>query len=572
MIVLVLLVSMVLLLAGYIFYGRFLSRQLELDDSRPTPAQQINDGVDYVPAKASLLLGQHFSAISAAGPIVGPILAGIWFGWVPAILWIILGSIFVGGVHDLTSLVASIRHKAASMGGLIKEYMSPTSYVLFLVFVWIALIYVIIAFTDITAQTFKIVSSDQAFGPGVAASSILYVILGVVMGICLYKFKLNLGLATAIFLPLVLLTIWLGTRLPPSVVNFFSGISVKQWDVILLLYCFAASLIPMWILLQPRGYLGGWLLYLTIGVALIGTIFGGFQIQYPAINVEGLKSLWNGKMIFPILFITVACGACSGFHGIVSSGTTSKQLFKETDARSVGFGAMLLEGLVAVLALATVMMLPKGDLALKTDPNLIYANGLARYLSLVGVNFNLALAFALLAFSTFVYDTLDVCTRLARYILQELLGWSTKTGAFFATLLTLLIPLIMLMLTKEKGYLAAWPIFGASNQLLASLTLLAVSVWLIKTGKNALYTILPMIFMLTVTLWALLLQILPLLKSLPDVFNGVFAKPDVYVSGVVGIILLILSGWLIVETVNVLVVKRGKTKPFPPRCNKIGED
>ena len=555
MIVFVVVLAMFIFLLGYRFYGRFLSRHLELDDCRITPACEINDGVDYVPAKPTLLLGQHFSAIAAAGPIVGPILAGIWFGWLPAILWIILGAIFIGGVHDFTSLVASIRHKASSVGELVKQYMSPTSHVLFLLFVWLALIYVIIAFTDITAQTFKAISGNTAFGPGVAITSMIYLFLGVLMGILLYRFKLNLTVATVIFLPLVLFFVWLGPRFPQPIISFMSGISIKQWDVILLIYCFFASLVPMWLLLQPRGYLGGWLLYLTIIIALIGALFGGFHVQYPAVNTEGLKSLVNGKFIFPILFITIACGACSGFHGIVSSGTTSKQLYKESDARVVGYGAMLLEGLVAVLALATLMMIPKGDAILKTDPNLIYANGLARYLGLVGVNFNVAFAFALLAFSTFVYDTLDVCTRLARYILQELLGLKSRAGAFLATFITLLLPFTILMLTKEKGYLVAWPIFGTSNQLLASLILLAISVWLIRSGKNAIYSIIPMIFMMIVTIWSLVLQFLPFLKSLPDLLGGIAIKTDILISGIFGIILFILSIWLIFEAINVLGLK-----------------
>ncbi|MBI4823001.1 MAG: carbon starvation protein A [Nitrospirae bacterium] len=548
----VVVVSILIFLLGYIFYGRFLSRRLELNDEQETPACSVNDGCDYVPTKPSLLLGQHFSAISAAGPIVGPILAGIWFGWFPAIVWIIIGSIFIGGVHDFSSLAASIRHKASSVGELIKQYMSPTSHILFLVFVWLALIYVIIAFTDITAHTFKAVSSDTAFGPGVAATSVIYLMLGVLMGVMLYRFKVNLITATSIFLPLVLFSVWLGIRLPLPISDFLSGITIKQWDIVLLVYCFIASVIPVWVLLQPRGYLGGWLLYLTIFISLVGALFGGFRIEYPAFNIEGLRSLSNGKFIFPILFITIACGACSGFHSIVSSGTTSKQLRRESDARVIGYGAMLLEGLVAVLALATLMMLSKGDAILKTDPNLIYANGIAKYMGLLGMDFNVAFAFALLAFSTFVYDTLDVCSRLARYILQELLGLKTKASAYMATFITLFVPFSVLMLTKEKGYLIAWPIFGTSNQLLASLVLLSLSVWLIKIGKNALYTILPMIFMFVMTLWSVILQFLPLLKSLPGLLKGGEIKPDTFISGIFGIVLFSLSIRLILEAINVL--------------------
>jgi carbon starvation protein len=323
---------------AYRFYGGFLARQLGLDDRQVTPAVQINDGVDYVPAKSSLLLGQHFSAIAAAGPIFGPILAGMLYGWVPALLWIMLGAIFIGGVHDFTSLVASVRHKAASMGEIVKANMSRASYVLFLVFVWVCLIYVIIAFTDVTAQTFQTVSKGEAYGPAVAASSLLYLLAGVVMGVMLYRFKVTLWLATAIFLPLVLFIIWLGPNLPAGLLDALGSVTGKQWDVILLAYCFIASIIPMWLLLQPRGYLGGWLLYLTVAAGLFGALSGRFGLTYPAFvapeSGTASTAVFGGAFpMMPFLFITVACGACSGFHGIVSSGTTSKQLQKETDAK-----------------------------------------------------------------------------------------------------------------------------------------------------------------------------------------------------------------------------------------------
>ena len=275
----------------------------------------------------------------------------------------------------------------------------------------------------------------------------------------------------------------------------------------------------------------------------------------------------NGKPLLPMLFITIACGACSGFHAIICSGTTSKQLNKETDARRIGYGTMLLEGLVAVLALATVMMLAPGDPMLKKDPNLVYANGLATYMAQVGIDYNLALAFALLAFSTFVYDTLDVCTRLARYVLQELFGWTSMAGALIATTVTLALPLAILLATKEKGYIVAWPIFGTSNQLLASLTLLAVSVWLIKTGRNAWYAIIPMVFMMVVTLWSLVLHVLPFAKALPGWMQGTGTIGiDLAISGIVGSVLLLLALFLLAEAFNVLVLKGGappQSKPEP---------
>jgi carbon starvation protein len=552
----VVLIAIVFFLLAFRFYGRFLARRLQADDPSPTPACQINDGVDYVPAKPALLLGQHFSAIAAAGPIVGPILACLWFGWVPALLWVVLGAIFIGGVHDFGSLVASLRHKAASIGEIVKVHM-PAAHKFFLIFVWLALLYVIIAFTDITAQTFKTVLAQGSFGPAVAGSSILYIIAAVAMGILLYRFKVKLWLATLIFLPLVLFIIWVGPRLPQPLLTLLGGISIKQWDAILLVYCLTASLIPVWLLLQPRGYLGGWFLYLIIFIGLIGALFGGFRIEYPAFNLVGLKSIDNSKLIFPILFITVACGAVSGFHGIVSSGTTSKQVCRYKDSLPIGYGAMLLEGLVAVLAMATVIMLPKGHEILKSDPNLIYAQGIARYLGLLKINYQVAFAFALLAFSTFVYDTLDVCTRLARYIFQELMGWKSKTGSFLAALISLFIPFVFLMLTKEKGYLIAWPIFGTSNQLLASLILLAISVWLIKSGKNAFFTIIPMLFMMIMTIWSLLSMVVPFIRSSPEILQG-RVSTDVLISGICGMVLLVLSLMLLYEAAKSLLVVQKK--------------
>jgi carbon starvation protein len=556
MIISILLIAMGALYLGYRFYGRIFAKQLDLNDSNITPATKINDGVDYVPAKMPLLLGQHFSAIAAAGPIVGPILAGLWFGWLPAFVWLIIGAIFIGGVHDFYSLAASIRHKAASIGEIIKNYTPKSVHISFLIFVWLTLIYVIIAFTDITANTFKTTVQNEAFGPAVAASSIMYLLLAVVLGVLLYRLKLNLSLATIIFVPLVLLIVWYGPRCPETILNALGSLSVKQWDIALLVYCFLASVIPMWLLLQPRGYLGGWMLYAVIIVGFIGAFSGKFPVQYPAVNLDGLKSLANGKMLIPALFITVACGACSGFHGVVASGTSSKQLAKERDALPIGFGAMLLESLVGVLALITVMILPKGDALISGDPNLIYANGIARYLGLVGIKFQLAFPFALLVFSTFVYDTLDVCTRLARYIFQELTGLKGVMGGFIAAVASLVLPLIFLMLTKEKGYLVAWPIFGSSNQLLAALTLLGISLWLIKTGKKAVYAIVPMIFMIVMTLWSLVNLIVPFAKSLPAIFKGTPVKIDIIIAGVCGIILLLLSLFVIKETIKSIMIKK----------------
>jgi carbon starvation protein len=501
-------------LIAYFIYGRFLSKSFELNNQNPTPAHQMQDGIDFVPAKKFFLLGQHFSAITAAGPIVGPIIAGLYFGWLPALLWIVLGAIFIGAMHDFSSLVGSIRHKARSIAEIVREHMSKRAYLLFLTYIWLALIYVIIAFTDITARTFvnNIVtpSGDTILGSGIAMTSLLYLLLGILMGILLHKFKMTLWKATCIFIPLVCLVVWIGQMIPLNIPPFFANDPVKTWNLILLIYCGIASILPVWLLLQPRGYLGGFFLYTVLAAGCLGILLGGFKVNYPAFLGFSHQELGP---LFPMLFITIACGACSGFHGIVCSGTTSKQLQHETDARMVGYGGMLLEGIIAFLSLGTVIILAQEAPQIRQDPNMIYAQGIGNFLGIFGIPIYFAISFGLLAFATFVYDTLDVATRLSRYILQELFGLKGKIGAWIATLITLALPFIFVNLSVTDpegkpipGWKIFWTIFGSSNQLLAALTLLGITVWLKKKGKHWWITAIPMTFMLVMTLWSLVLM------------------------------------------------------------------
>ncbi len=492
--------------AGYVLYGRQLARWFGLSDTRPTPARTINDGVDYVPAKASLLLGQHFSAIAAAGPIVGPILGALAFGWLPTLLWIVFGAIFFGAVHDFSSLVSSVRHQASSIVELVHEYLGQKAHLLFMGFVWLSLIYVIIAFTDLTSASFV----ESTYGGGVAASSLLYLAVAVAMGVCLYKWRMPLGVATAIFLPIVGLIIWCGQFMPLVLPSAWPVRPQLVWGGIILGYCGLASIAPLWILLQPRGYLGGFFLYVTLAIGMIGLFLGGDRIQYPAFI--GWTSQ-KGLPLFPILFVTVACGACSGFHGIVSSGTTSKQIAREPDCRVVGYGGMLLEGLVAVIALATVMLLAPGGTAAQQSPDRIYAEGLSHFVQRFGVNQDFARSFVLLAFATFIYDTLDVATRLGRYVFQELTDWRGRWGVVGATVATLALPAISISWTMKDAagnivpaWKVFWTLFGTSNQLLAALTLLTITVWLKRTNRPWLVSAVPAAFMLIMTIWSLLLM------------------------------------------------------------------
>lgn len=496
--------SVVFLFAlGYALYSRWVSRKLGLSDANPTPACTVNDGVDFVPAKAPFLLGQHFSAIAAAGPIVGPILAGLAFGWGPTLLWIVLGAIFIGAVHDFSSLFGSVRHKAGSIAQIVQEQLGRRAYILFLGFIWLSLVYVITAFADLTSSSF----AEPVSGGAVASSSLLYLALAVAMGIAMTRFKVPLTAATWVFLPLLLAVIWAGQYLPLRVPELAGIRPAHLWNVIILIYCFIASVLPVWLLLQPRGYLGGIFLYLSLIAGTIGLALGGMRVNYPAFI--GWQSA-SGMPLFPMLFVTVACGACSGFHGLVSSGTTSKQVAKESDCRPIGYGGMLLEGMVALIALSTVMILVPGDPVAKMGPDRIYAQGLASFVQQVGLDSKFAMSFVLLAFATFIFDTLDVATRLGRIILQELFGWKGRWGRTAATLLTLALPawFVMVTTTDPSGkvipaWKAYWVVFGTSNQLLAALTLLGLTAWLRATGRPWWFVAVPCVFMMGVTLWAL---------------------------------------------------------------------
>jgi carbon starvation protein len=440
--------------------------------------------------------------------------------WIPTLLWILIGTIFIGGVHDMGSLVASIRHKAAGIADTMREYVSKQVWILFNIFIFFSLVMVIVAFTDITTSSFVNtveLSGGRSIGGGATAtSSILYLILPVIMGFLLKFTKLKLSWATLIFLPLVGIAIWIGQYIPfdlQAVMGLHSPQDAQKiWNIIILVYCFIAGIVPVWALLQPRGHLGGYFLYATLIVSFLGILFGGFPTKYPAFtNAIGSESFW--KPMFPMLFITVACGACSGFHSLVSSGTTSKQLAKESDAKPVCYGMMLAESMVALIALATVMILPKGDALLSKSPNFIYANGLGSFMELIGVNKAFGISFGLMAFTTFVYDTLDVCTRLGRFIFQELTHLHGWFGRILSTLCIGGIPLILMSinLTDPDGKPVAiwslfWKTFGASNQLLAALALIGITVWLQRTSSNKkawLVTLIPAIFMFVMSVWAL---------------------------------------------------------------------
>ncbi len=481
-----------------------MARNFGLDDDRPTPARTQNDGVDYIPTPRFYLFAQHFSAIAAAGPIAGPIIACQTFGWLPCLVWIALGVVLIGAVHDLSILAASVRHRGRSIADIVREHLGSRAGVAMMAFIWIALLYVITAFADITAATF-VAGTDElrqnatAFNPGgaVAAASAMYLLLAIALGLTQRFLRPPLWLVTALFVPATIALAWLGTRVSDLLV-----LPHRTWGLVILAYCAIASLVPVWALLQPRGYLGGFVLYTALAIGLIGVLFGGYEILQPAFRTWDAGGMTG--TLFPFLFVTIACGACSGFHGLVASGTTSKQVARESHVHPIGYGAMLAEGFVALIALVTVMIASQEDLA-GLSPGTIYGNGIGTFLTLIVGEERRAFAITLgaMAFSTFVFDTLDVCMRLGRYILQEMFGWKGLAGAVAGTIATGALPLYFLMVTPEGSWVRFWTLFGASNQLLAGLSLLAITVWLARARRRIAYTLLPMLFVLAITLWAL---------------------------------------------------------------------
>lgn len=500
-----LIVSVVLFFAGYLFYGRYLARKFNLDSSRKTPAHTMTDGVDYVPAKPAVLLGHHFASIAGAAPIIGPITAAV-FGWVPVFLWIIIGGIFMGAVHDLSALIASVRHKAQSIGKVIEEQVGPFGKKLFLVFAWATLVLVLAAFLVIVAKTFE-------SAPEVATASALFILLALVFGLGIYRLKVGLIPGTVVGVGLLFLCIYIGILFPLQ-------LDMSIWIWILMGYIFIASVVPVWILLQPRDYLNSFLLYFLLIGAFVGILFTN-----PGIKLEPYTGFSQDiGYLFPILFVTVACGAISGFHSLVASGTTSKQLSRETHAMPIGYGGMLIESLLAVIALITVAVITRQDYQHFMSgggggPVTLFANGVGKFMSTFGLPLETGTSFAALAVSAFALTTLDTGTRLARFSFQEFFAPKKETGPakrlklnnrFLATLVSVGAGGGLALSGQWK---AIWPLFGSANQLLAALALLAVTLWLRNKKSANWFVRYPMYFMYIMTNCALVLLLWKNLRS-----------------------------------------------------------
>ena len=535
-------VFLIWLVFGYFAYGRWIAKQFKLDDSRETPANKVNDGEDFVPTKPFYLFGQHFSAIAAAGPIAGPIIACQAFGWLPCLIWIALGVVLIGAVHDFSTLASSVRHGATSIAEIAREKLGNGAGRAMMAFIWIALIYVIVAFTDITAGTF-VSGTEELQGAGsfnaggaVAFASIMYLGLSIVLGLVERYLKPPLWLSTIIFVPATFALSFLGTKF--STIFIFDH---TTWAILILIYCILGSLVPVWALLQPRGYLGGFVLYTAIIIGVIGIFFGNYTIQQDSFKSWDIGGMTG--MLFPFLFVTIACGACSGFHGLVCSGTTSKQIDKESDTHSIGYGAMLAEGFVAFIALVTIMIIT-AEAAKGVPPGKIYGNGIGEFLTLIigKENLPIAITFGAMAFSTFVFDTLDVSLRLGRYIVQELIGIRGKIGAIIGTLATIAVPFVCVLIAPKGSWNDFWTLFGASNQLLAALSLLSITAWLYQARQRIAFTLLPMLFVLTITLWALTSLVIGNFRAA----NGFDVK---FVNGIASLVLILLAVYLVITAI-----------------------
>ena len=510
--ILMMVIAIVVLGGAYLLYGRYLQNKWGIDPNAKTPAYEMEDGVDYVPADTNVVFGHQFASIAGAGPINGPIQAAI-FGWLPVLLWILIGGVFFGAVQDFASMYASVKNKGRTIGYIIEEYIGKLGKKLFLLFCWLFCILVVAAFADVVAGTFNGFAADKA-------GEVTKVVANgaVALGFFLKYSKFNKWINTLVAIALLIVAIALG-------LNFPMYLNLGVWHIIIFVYILIASVTPVWALLQPRDYLNSYLLIFMI----VGAVIGVF-VANPACNLDAFTAFaipdanGNPQYLFPILFVTIACGAVSGFHSLVSSGTASKQIKNEKNMLPVSFGAMLMESMLAILALIAVASFGKGEAAaqgLTTQPQ-IFAGAIANFLTVIGLPHSLVFTLINLAVSAFALTSLDSVARVGRLSFQEF--WldsdtdddnmspfvKLMTNKYFATIITLVLAY---MLTKV-GYAEIWPLFGSANQLLSVLALVACAVFLKKTKRQGCMLWIPMVFMMAVTFTALGMTIYKLTKAL----------------------------------------------------------
>ena len=518
--ILMMIIGLVVLGGAYLLYGRYLQNKWGIDPNAKTPAYELEDGVDYVPADTNVVFGHQFASIAGAGPINGPIQAAI-FGWLPVLLWVLIGGVFFGAVQDFASMYASVKNKGRTIGYIIEEYIGKLGKKLFLAFCWLFCILVVAAFADVVAGTFNGFSVDEATNAvtkvaangAVATTSILFIVEAVALGFILKYAKLNKWVNTGIAIVMLVAAVAIGLICPVY-------LGRTTWHVIIFIYILIACVTPVWALLQPRDYLNSYLLIFMIVGAVVGIFVSNPQCNLSAFNGFNV----DGQYLFPILFVTIACGAVSGFHSLVSSGTASKQIKNEKNMLPVSYGAMLMESMLAVIALIAVASFADGEAAaqgLTTQPQ-IFAGAIANFLTAVGLPYQLVFTLINLAVSAFALTSLDSVARIGRLSFQEFFLDSdtdesnmspvTKvlTNKYFATILTL----VLAFLLAKVGYAEIWPLFGSANQLLSVLALVACAVFLKKTNRQGAMLWIPMFFMMAVTFTALTMTIVKLVSAL----------------------------------------------------------
>ena len=518
--ILMMIIGLVVLGGAYLLYGRYLQNKWGIDPNAKTPAYELEDGVDYVPADTNVVFGHQFASIAGAGPINGPIQAAI-FGWLPVLLWVLIGGVFFGAVQDFASMYASVKNKGRTIGYIIEEYIGKLGKKLFLAFCWLFCILVVAAFADVVAGTFNGFSVDEATNAvtkvaangAVATTSILFIVEAVALGFILKYAKLNKWVNTGIAIAMLVAAVAIGLNCPVY-------LGRTTWHVIIFIYILIACVTPVWALLQPRDYLNSYLLIFMIVGAVVGIFVSNPKCNLSAFNGFNV----DGQYLFPILFVTIACGAVSGFHSLVSSGTASKQIKNEKNMLPVSYGAMLMESMLAVIALIAVASFADGEAAaqgLTTQPQ-IFAGAIANFLTAVGLPYQLVFTLINLAVSAFALTSLDSVARIGRLSFQEFFLDSdtdesnmnpvTKvlTNKYFATILTL----VLAFLLAKVGYAEIWPLFGSANQLLSVLALVACAVFLKKTHRQGAMLWIPMFFMMAVTFTALTMTIVKLVSAL----------------------------------------------------------
>lgn len=509
----IMIIAIVVLLAAYLIYGRYLARTWGIDPKAKTPAYELEDGVDYVPADTNVVFGHQFASIAGAAAINGPIQASV-FGWIPVLLWILLGGVFFGAVQDFAAMYASVKNKGRTIGYIIESYIGKTGKKLFLLFCWLFSILVVAAFVDIVAGTFNgfQAGSDGVITPirangSVATTSMIFIVEAVALGFLLRYGKLHKWGNTAVAIVMLMAAVILGLRLPLY-------ISLNNWHLLVFVYVLIASVAPIWALLQPRDYLNSYLLIAMIVAAVIGVFAARPEVNLPAFSGFTV----NGQTLFPFLFVTIACGAVSGFHSLVSSGTASKQIKNEKSMLPVSFGAMLMESMLAVIALIAVASFSSSaeTAALGyTTPSQIFAGGVSNFLAVMNLPQDVVYTLINLAVSAFALTSLDSVARVGRLSFQELfqdesvrpeemsLVRRVLTNKYFATILTLVLAFFL----TQVGYDSIWPLFGASNQLLSALAFLACAVFLKHTKRKSFMLWIPLFTMIAVTFSALALTI-----------------------------------------------------------------